>query len=505
MSKILNRDERNSTFIFEEDDDNNFIEEMTAFEESGDLFDSEDEEENEYSDFSNFYSDDNESDNEIDDANDFFGSYEKDTVNDYNSEETISDSENTNEMIDKENNTECYSEEKQEESIEEKNDEIIKYEDSVRSDTPSAEIENGNLENLFMEIPIENIVLSKENPFVHKNENGEDIDDVVSLANDIKENGLIHPITVVNVNENTWRVVSGERRLKAYKFLRYDKIPAYIRTFNNEIDEQLAVFAANFATRIYSPVERLSLIATYYKKLLYAYTDNVNASIVAREKISALLSVSSSQVQKYITISKKFDIIPESTLKKYDSGELTLTELYKLVANSRNKENKNNNIDKSIKQDSGNSSEISNMNNNPSESVYEDTNTNDNANDNATDSESYNEDYLEKQAVNNNENVEVANTDNDNDSKNLNSNDNKTEIKDNKIDTNTASNSDGIYIARKKSNVNAVVTGNLLVSNDRYFIITKVCEIDAVDVNSDRYNVNATIIEVNKDSIRYKN
>lgn len=49
------------------------------------------------------------------------------------------------------------------------------------------------------------------------------------LANSIKELGIIQPITVRNLSENKFQLISGERRLRAAQLAGLKKIPAFIR------------------------------------------------------------------------------------------------------------------------------------------------------------------------------------------------------------------------------------------------------------------------------------
>ncbi|MBV6646750.1 MAG: ParB/RepB/Spo0J family partition protein, partial [Cyclobacteriaceae bacterium] len=50
------------------------------------------------------------------------------------------------------------------------------------------------------------------------------------LSESIKVQGIIQPITVRKLNEHSYQLISGERRLQASKLAGLDKIPAYIRT-----------------------------------------------------------------------------------------------------------------------------------------------------------------------------------------------------------------------------------------------------------------------------------
>lgn len=54
-----------------------------------------------------------------------------------------------------------------------------------------------------------------------------DVDAIIELANSIRENGLVQPISVRIVDDG-YELVAGERRLRATKYLKYETIPAYI-------------------------------------------------------------------------------------------------------------------------------------------------------------------------------------------------------------------------------------------------------------------------------------
>jgi len=54
------------------------------------------------------------------------------------------------------------------------------------------------------------------------------------LAESIQLQGLIQPITVRKVADNSYQLISGERRLRASKIAGIEEIPAYIRTANDQ-------------------------------------------------------------------------------------------------------------------------------------------------------------------------------------------------------------------------------------------------------------------------------
>jgi len=54
------------------------------------------------------------------------------------------------------------------------------------------------------------------------------------LADSIKLQGLIQPITVRRLNAHSYQIISGERRFRASKLAGLTQIPAYVRTANDQ-------------------------------------------------------------------------------------------------------------------------------------------------------------------------------------------------------------------------------------------------------------------------------
>jgi len=54
------------------------------------------------------------------------------------------------------------------------------------------------------------------------------------LAESIRVQGIIQPITVRRLSENEYQLISGERRFQASKLAGLEKVPAYIRTANDQ-------------------------------------------------------------------------------------------------------------------------------------------------------------------------------------------------------------------------------------------------------------------------------
>lgn len=85
-------------------------------------------------------------------------------------------------------------------------------------------------------IPLTAIEINPEQPRRDFNEQA-----LEELARSIKLHDVIQPITVTRINAQRYRLVSGERRLRASKTAGLQDIPAYIRQVDNEELLELAL------------------------------------------------------------------------------------------------------------------------------------------------------------------------------------------------------------------------------------------------------------------------
>ncbi len=83
------------------------------------------------------------------------------------------------------------------------------------------------------------------------------------MADSIRVQGIIQPITVRQLDENTFQLISGERRYQASKMAGLEKIPAYVRLANDQQMLEMALIE-NIQRENLNPVE----IALSYQRLL---------------------------------------------------------------------------------------------------------------------------------------------------------------------------------------------------------------------------------------------
>ncbi|MFO7863022.1 MAG: ParB/RepB/Spo0J family partition protein [Salinivirgaceae bacterium] len=79
----------------------------------------------------------------------------------------------------------------------------------------------------------------KVNPFQPRTEFDEEA--LEELSASITELGIIQPITVRQINEDEYQIISGERRTRAAKMAGLERIPAYIRTADDQAMLEMAL------------------------------------------------------------------------------------------------------------------------------------------------------------------------------------------------------------------------------------------------------------------------
>ncbi|MEP1094302.1 MAG: ParB/RepB/Spo0J family partition protein [Cyclobacteriaceae bacterium] len=85
------------------------------------------------------------------------------------------------------------------------------------------------IQNSISEILVNKI---EANPWQPRTDFDEDA--LEELANSIKVQGIIQPITVRELSKNEYQLISGERRLQASKRAGLKSIPAYVRTADDQ-------------------------------------------------------------------------------------------------------------------------------------------------------------------------------------------------------------------------------------------------------------------------------
>lgn len=151
-------------------------------------------------------------------------------------------------------------------------------------------------------IPIDQIVFNEDNIF----NMGDSDEGIAELAQNIKENGLLHNIVVAKIAPNKYLLISGERRTKAVKYLGGDKIRATIRNNLSELEILKMLFFANSETREYTTEEKVQIIEGFLAKIKhFEKTNEKEAAKKFKEYVAQAFNVSERQAHKLISITSE--------------------------------------------------------------------------------------------------------------------------------------------------------------------------------------------------------
>lgn len=146
--------------------------------------------------------------------------------------------------------------------------------------------------NSILEIDVSKIDV---NPFQPRSTfDKEKLDELITS---IKNIGLIQPVTVKNISKNKFQLISGERRLKAFKELKIKKIPSYVRNADDNESLEMAL-VENIHRQDLDSIE----IAISYKRLI----DEIK---LTQEELSLKIGKKRSTISNYLRLLKLNPII----------------------------------------------------------------------------------------------------------------------------------------------------------------------------------------------------
>ena len=111
------------------------------------------------------------------------------------------------------------------------------------------------------EIPVDRIVPKPNQPRHELDE-----DSLEELVESIRQLGIVQPITLRQMDDESYEIIAGERRWRASKLAGLTTIPAYVRTANDENMMQMAL-VENIQREDLNAIE----VALAYQKLIEQY------------------------------------------------------------------------------------------------------------------------------------------------------------------------------------------------------------------------------------------
>jgi ParB family chromosome partitioning protein len=131
---------------------------------------------------------------------------------------------------------------------------------------------------------------------------------LLELADSIKLQGLIQPITVRRLNAHSYQLISGERRFRASKLAGLTQIPAYVRTAN---DQQMLEMA------LIENIQRENLNAI---EVAISFQRMIEECSLKQEELGERVSKNRSTVTNYLRLLR----LPPGIQASIRDGQITM-------------------------------------------------------------------------------------------------------------------------------------------------------------------------------------
>src|ERR1700749_1847658 len=165
---------------------------------------------------------------------------------------------------------------------------------------PAAEVNSAGSVN---EIKLSEIEV---NPFQPRTDFDQEA--LAELADSIKLQGLIQPITVRRMNAHSYQLISGERRFRASKLAGLTHIPPYVRTAN---DQQMLEMS------LIENIQRENLNAI---EVALSFQRMIDECSLRQEELSERVSKNRSTVTNYLRLLK----LPPTVQASIRDGQISM-------------------------------------------------------------------------------------------------------------------------------------------------------------------------------------
>lgn len=154
------------------------------------------------------------------------------------------------------------------------------------------------------EIPIDRIAMNPYQPRKAFNDRALD-----ELTRSIRENGIVQPVVVSRASDNRYRLVAGERRLRAAQKAGLQSIPAIIKDLLQESEALQIALIENIQREDLNPIEEAN-----------AYHQLHDEFGLTQEEISRRVGKERSTVANFLRLLK----LPEPVKELLASGQLSM-------------------------------------------------------------------------------------------------------------------------------------------------------------------------------------
>lgn len=172
-----------------------------------------------------------------------------------------------------------------------------------------------------------------------------DFGDIQELADNIKKNGLLNPLTV----NGDYKLLAGERRLKACKLLGWSQVDVRMVESEDEAQDIEIELSENNVRRNFTGSElaegirrQMAIESEKAKERQGARTDLMQtfaegSSGTARDKAAEQFGISGEQARKTLYVADNSDLLDPSDFADWDEGRLSTNKAYQRIKAAQKK------------------------------------------------------------------------------------------------------------------------------------------------------------------------
>lgn len=190
---------------------------------------------------------------------------------------------------------------------------------TLQKTTENASAVNGELTR---QLPVASLVDNPMNRFSMAED-----DEFLSTMRSVEQDGFLEDIVVTPDGENTWRIISGHRRVMAARKLGKTAVPCKVRRYPDKLSELRALMGANVHRRSLSPFDMARQLETLREVL------SESGQLPEGTKEQAGLMAAQSDLSR-ATVERHLDLLnlDETMTGWAERGEMTMTDTYEMAA-----------------------------------------------------------------------------------------------------------------------------------------------------------------------------
>lgn len=189
---------------------------------------------------------------------------------------------------------------------------------TLQKTTENASAANGELTR---QLPVDSLV---DNP-LNRFSMAED-EEFLSTMRSVEQDGFLEDIVVTPHTDNTWRIISGHRRVMAARKLGKATVPCKVRRYPDKLSELRALMGANVHRRSITPFDMARQLETLRDTL--AEEGQLPENVKEQAELMASQSdLSRATVERYLDLLN----LDETMTGWAEQGDMTMTDAYEMA------------------------------------------------------------------------------------------------------------------------------------------------------------------------------